>query len=148
MAGYGGPVALDTSAWVRARAARLKGRALERWSSAVREGEIVMTPAITLQILYSAFDGAAFTALREELDAFPVAPGTRETFELAASAQRRLAASSSVSHRVKPVDLITAAVAHQQGIGVLHYDKDFDTIARHSGLSFSSVWIARRGSVA
>jgi hypothetical protein len=30
---------------------------------------------------------------------------------------------------------------------VLHYDRDYDTIAQHSSLSFPSVWVAPRGSI-
>jgi hypothetical protein len=30
---------------------------------------------------------------------------------------------------------------------VLHYDRDYDTIARHTSLAFDSVWAGRRGSL-
>ncbi len=66
---------------------------------------------------------------------------------LALEAQAELARMPDVSHRVKPVDLLVAAIAHEHALGVLHYDHDYDTIAERSGLRLRSVWIAARGSV-
>ena len=37
------------------------------------------------------------------------------------------------------------AAAH--GLGVLHYDGDFDRLAEHSSLGFASTWIAPPGSL-
>ena len=63
------------------------------------------------------------------------------------AAQAALAAASGISHRVKPVDLLIASVAAAAGVGVLHYDRDYDTIAEHTSLAFTSEWVARRGSI-
>jgi predicted nucleic acid-binding protein len=52
-----------------------------------------------------------------------------------------------VSHRVKPIDLLLAAIADQNAFAVLHYDHDYDIIREHSPLAFRSVWIAERGSI-
>ncbi len=62
-------------------------------------------------------------------------------------AQAELASAPGISHRVKPVDLLIAATAAAAGLGVLHYDRDYDTIAEHTSLSFASVWVAPRGSI-
>jgi hypothetical protein len=40
-----------------------------------------------------------------------------------------------------------AAIAAVHGLGVLHYDADFDRIAEHSSLAFESVWIATAGAL-
>ena len=48
---------------------------------------------------------------------------------------------------MKLPDLLVAALADQHGLGVLHYDADFDTLAGHTTLTFRSRWIAERGSV-
>ena len=48
---------------------------------------------------------------------------------------------------MKLPDLLVAALADQHGLGVLHYDTDFDTLAGHTTLTFRSRWIAERGSV-
>jgi predicted nucleic acid-binding protein len=63
----------------------------------------------------------------------------------ALQAQAKLAANQRISHRVKPVDLLVAAVADRHGAGVLH-DGDYDLIAKHTDLRFDSMWAAKRGS--
>jgi predicted nucleic acid-binding protein len=63
------------------------------------------------------------------------------------TAQAELAAVAEISHRVKPVDLLIAAIASERGLGVLHYDHDYDTIEKHTALSFASVWVASRASI-
>lgn len=44
--------------------------------------------------------------------------------------------------RFSITDLLTAALAHQRGYGVLHYDADYDRIVEHSALDYDSVWAA------
>jgi hypothetical protein len=83
----------------------------------------------------------------ERLGALPHAPLTADASAGALRAQAELAATPGVSHRVKPVDLLIAAVAAAEGLGVLHYDGDYDTIAAHTSLSLESVWVAPRGSL-
>jgi predicted nucleic acid-binding protein len=50
-------------------------------------------------------------------------------------------------HRLPPVDLLIAALADRHGLGVLHYDHDYDLIAEKTDLAFDSVWLAARGSI-
>lgn len=96
---------------------------------------------------YSARDGRGFEQLAKRLDALQHAPLTAAAAVDALNAQAELAAAKGISHRVKPVDLLIAAVAAVAGVGVLHYDRDYDTIAAHTSLSISSVWVAPRGSI-
>lgn len=42
--------------------------------------------------------------------------------------------------------MLIAAAAAEAGVGVLHYDADYDTLA--TVLRFESRWIAPRGSLA
>jgi hypothetical protein len=60
---------------------------------------------------------------------------------------RRTTSASAGHHRLPPVDLITTALADRQGVGVLHYDCDYDTLADRTDLRFASVWLARRGGL-
>jgi len=48
--------------------------------------------------------------------------------------------------RVKPQDALIAACAQDAGVGVLHYDHDFDRLAEV--LDFESHWVAPAGSLA
>jgi hypothetical protein len=40
-----------------------------------------------------------------------------------------------------------AALADARGVGVLHYDRDYDLIAKHTDLDFDSEWLAPAGSL-
>lgn len=106
-----------------------------------------MCDPFRLEALYSARDARDYVTLAEELDAMRQAPCDAAVWRLATEAQGALAADRRVSHRVKPVDLLLAAAAHRHGVGVLHYDGDFDVLAAHTGLSFGSRWLAPRGSL-
>ncbi|HEY6550552.1 MAG TPA: PIN domain-containing protein, partial [Solirubrobacterales bacterium] len=63
----------------------------------------------------------------------------------AIDAQRQLARVGH--HRVPPVDLILAAIADRHGLGVLHYDGDFDLLRAKTDLDFESVWLVPRGKL-
>lgn len=145
--GYGGGVLLDNSAWARVGLGRLQPEDQERFAEAVRGDEIIVSAPFALEALYSARDADDFRELAEELGGFREVGADDRTWRLAAQAQAALAASPAVSHRVKPIDLLLAAVADQHALGVLHYDHDYDTIREHSPLAFRSVWIAERGSI-
>ena len=60
-------------------------------------------------------------------------------------AQRELARVGH--HRMSPIDLMIAACAHEAGMGILHYDRDYDRILELTSLSFESVWVAPAGSL-
>jgi predicted nucleic acid-binding protein len=144
---YGQPVLLDNSAWARAADGRIAGRSRDRFDSALAAGELWSCPPAELEIRFSAQNDREFEELGEELDALPDAPLTAEAARAAVQAQAELSAAPGVSHRVKPVDLLIAAVAAGEGLGVLHYDRDYDTIAEHTSLRFKSIWVAPRGSI-
>jgi predicted nucleic acid-binding protein len=145
--GYGGPVLLDNSAWARVGLGRLTGADRERFELAVRADELLASRPFALEALYSARNADDFRRLAEELGGFRQLPANERTWRLAAEAQAALAADPAVSHRVKPIDLLLAAVADRHAVGVLHYDHDYDTIRGHTLLNFRSVWIAERGSL-
>lgn len=147
MTGYHDPLLLDNSAWARLLDARLVGSGRDTFEAALAAGQLWSCPPTLLEMRYSALDGGQFGEIARELDALPHAPLSAESAALALTAQAELAATPGVSHRVKPVDLLIAALAATVGLGVLHYDRDYDTIAEHTSLSFSSVWVAPRGSI-
>ncbi len=145
---------LDWSAYARVLLAhtqpstgrRLSPDAIERFEEALQDDRLRVCPPFRLEALYSARTAADFAALSEELDGLCQAAGDAETWQLAERAQRELADDKSVSHRVAPADLLTAAIASQHDLGVLHYDSDYDLIADHTSLDFASVWITPPGS--
>jgi predicted nucleic acid-binding protein len=141
------PVALlDTSAWARLRDGRLPGDTAERLYRRIADGEIALTEPLLLEMRYAARHGADFALLAEELDALPMLPLQAAAIRRALDGQPQLAALADVSHRVKPIDLLVAAVAEDHGADGLHHDADYELLAARTDLSFRSIWIATRGS--
>lgn len=145
--GFGGPVILDNSAWSRLLGGRVPAGVARRWEQALAHDDVLVCDPFRIAALYSARDVKDYMSLSEELDALRQAPCDRGVWQIAQSAQRALASDRRVSHRIKPVDLLVAAAAHRYDVGVLHYDHDFDILAKHAGLSFDSRWLAKRGTL-
>jgi predicted nucleic acid-binding protein len=137
---------LDTSAWSRLRDGRIAGAHAERVSARIERGELAMTEPLLLEMRYSARDSDDFALLAEELEALPLLPLDGMAIQRSLDAQAQLAADKRVSHRVKPIDLLVAGVADRHEAAILHYDGDYDLIAKHTDLSFASIWVAKRGS--
>lgn len=130
----------DTSAWVRAR------HVGSDWGSAIANGQIATCDIVVLELLYSTRDGTDFDARSGELGLLQDAPIGPAVLATAKSAFRELAQRHPLFHRSVTIpDLIIAAAAADIGIGVLHYDADYDTLA--NVLPFRSRWIAPRGSL-
>jgi len=144
---YGGAVVLDNSAWARTLDGRVTGQRRKHFEDALANGELWTCPPSLLEMRFSGRDTAGFQLTARRLSALPHAPLTSTAADAAVQAQEELAVAPGVSHRVKPVDLLVAAVAASEGLGVLHYDGDYDTIAEHTSLRFASVWVAPRGSI-
>ena len=140
-------ILLDTSVWARLRDGRLSGAASEALYIRIERGELALTEPLLLEMRYSARDATDFELLAEELDAMPLLPLEGTAVRRALGAQAQLAALPDVSHRVKPIDLLVAAVAEHHGSAVLHYDADYQLLAERTDLAFDGVWAAERGSL-
>jgi hypothetical protein len=104
-----------------------------------------VSPATRLEILLSARSGADFDVLAERLTSVRTAPLTATTARAAQDAMRTLAHRSAGAQRIPVVDYLIAAAAQGTGAAVLHYDRDYDTLAEIMG--FESVWLAPPGSL-
>lgn len=135
------PLLVDTSAWARAG----HPAARERWTEALRADRLRLAPAVRLEILLSARGGAEFDVLAEALSALRATTLTGSIVRSAEDAMRQLAQRSHGAHRVPIVDYLLAATAEQTGAAVLHYDSDYDTLAK--AMEFKSVWLAPPGSI-
>lgn len=83
---------------------------------------------VTVELLWTAQSTAEFLEQREELDSLPQIVITEETWARAIDVWERLVRRGR--HRqVTPPDLLIAATAELAGVGVCHYDRDFETIA-------------------
>lgn len=91
-------------------------------------GEPCLCAITRLEVLYSARSPRGYEELDEQLDSFRELRMDVETFAMARTAQRELAAMSQ--HRIPIPDLLIAACAHQHQAAVLHVDRHYDVLAR------------------
>jgi len=119
----------------------------DEWLQALQDGRLYRTPILELEVLYSARNAREHTELREELEALRPLKLSTAIVDAALSAQAELAQHAAGFHRLAHQDYLIAAIAAAHGLGVLHYDADFDRLAEHSTLAFDSVWIATAGAL-
>jgi predicted nucleic acid-binding protein len=132
---------IDTSALVRI----LRQPTLSDWEQPLQEGIIARCPVTEIEFLYSARNSEEREQLVVDLDElFGWAPLDDRALTRAWSVQQELTAKGA--HRsAGAVDLLVAATAELRGLTVLHYDKDFETIASVTGQP--SQWLAPPGSL-
>jgi predicted nucleic acid-binding protein len=107
-------------------------------------GEVATCGIVDLELLYSATSRATYRALAEALAGMPRVPVDDACVQRALEVQAMLAERSQ--HRAVPLpDLLVAACAERAHLTVLHYDADFDRIAKVTSQSVR--WIVSRGSV-
>jgi predicted nucleic acid-binding protein len=98
-----------------------------------------------LEMLYSARNIQERARMREHLEASLNQVDTPEDiWQQAAEIQEAL--TEQAQHRSASIpDLIVAATARARGLEILHYDRDFDTIARYT--EQPAHWIVPPGTV-
>ncbi|MGE5281188.1 MAG: PIN domain nuclease [Chloroflexota bacterium] len=108
------------------------------------QGEVAVCGIVELELLYSATSPANYRAYAEALSGMPRAEVSEAAVRRALEVQGMLAARSQ--HRGSSLpDLLTAACAEHAGLTVLHYDRDFERIAKLTAQP--TRWIVPRGSV-
>lgn len=97
---------------------------------------------VDLEVLYSA-RAREWPAFEEERRrTYELVPLDQATFDRAIEVQGLLAQRGQ--HRLPVPDLVIAAAAELAGIGVLHYDADYDRIAEVTGQRCE--WVVPRGA--
>lgn len=135
----------DTSAWVWSRRAN-EVELRRRFDTALVDGEIATCDLVRLELLYSARSAHDFEAISDELSALRDCPIGKEQWQRALWIYEQLSRQGGAHQRqVKHADLLIAAAAEAAGAGLLHYDEDFDRIARVTGQP--TRWLAPRGSL-
>jgi predicted nucleic acid-binding protein len=136
---------LDNSAWARLGHAALSDARADEIAVLLEGGRIATSLPFLLEAGYSARNAGDHDELIEELLALPLISIDDAIERRAIDAQRQLAHAGH--HRLPPVDLILAAIADCHGLGVLHYDADFDLLGSKTELDFESVWLVPRGEL-
>lgn len=135
----------DTTAWAwsrRSGSPELRGD----FDDALVAGELATCDMVRLELLHAARNATEFVAMREELESVPDCAIGKGEWERALWVYERLAKVGGGAQRaVKHPDLLIAAAAEAAGVAVLHYDEDYDRIARVTGQPVR--WLAPRGSL-
>jgi predicted nucleic acid-binding protein len=109
----------------------------------IERGKLAVCLPFLLEAGFSARSAAGRREMMTRLEQLPRFSVDPMVERIALEAQRELAEAGH--HRLPPTDLVIAACADRAHAGVLHYDRDYDLIAQHTGLSFESVWVAEAG---
>lgn len=132
---------LDKSAWARRDT---RPEVFEAFDGLLWDGEVATCEIANLEVLYSARGPRDYETAAAALDKLPQAQVTNRVVQRALEVQRQLAEKSQ--HRSVDVpDLLIAACAEISGLTVLHYDSDYDRIAKFTGQP--TKWVVQRGSV-
>jgi len=133
----------DTSAWI---ASSRKPRLREAFDDAVSANEVATCDAVKLELLYGTRNAEEFSSVRTRLELLRQCPIGPDEWRRALDVYEVLAHQGGLHHRrVKHDDLLVAAAAESAGVGLVHYDEDFDAIAAIT--KQPARWIVRRGSL-
>lgn len=115
----------------------------ERLVPLMLNGQVATCAVIDLELLYSARSLTDYEDIRSERSAFPSFPITGTVTARAFDVQHLLARCGQ--HRVPIPDLLIAATAEVNNLAVIHYNSDYDNIARVTGQHVE--WVVPRGSI-
>jgi predicted nucleic acid-binding protein len=135
----------DTSAWIWSR--RRSHPVLREWFDRLLvDGEIATCDIVRLELLYGTRSGVEHDRRRLELSQLVSCPINTREWNHALDTQSRLAHLGPDHVKVvKWHDIVIASAAESAGVGLLHYDADFDWITRVTGQE--TRWLAPRGSL-
>lgn len=121
-----------------------QARVREALDPLLLQGEVATCGIVDLEILYSASSRSNYRSAAKSLGGMPRVEVEEGCVARALEVQALLAERSQ--HRAVPLpDLLIAACAERAGLAVLHYDADFERIAKLTGQAVQ--WIVPRGSV-
>jgi hypothetical protein len=130
---------IDTSVIKRIGRAEVRA-AVEPLATA---GELGRPTICDLEVGCSARTQKEWDAIIQALDAFVEVETTATHVRRGLQVQRLLAARNQRGRKIP--DLLVASAAEQLGVGVLHYDADFDLIASVTGQPCR--WVVPAGTV-
>ncbi len=134
---------IDNSAWARLTSQRLDAARAETVATWMAELQLATCLPFLLEARYSARSGSERSAMMADLAELPRVAIDKNIEVAALDAQRELADIGH--HRLPPADVMIAACADAAGMGVLHYDSDYDLLVKHTSLSFVSEWLTQPG---
>jgi predicted nucleic acid-binding protein len=119
----------DTSAWTTRRRDAIVAAAFDE---AVIAGDIGTCSMVEMELLWTARTPSHFRDIRQQLAALPSVSIDERVWARAIDVWEKLAERGR--HRqARQADLLIAAAAELAGVGVCHYDRDFEVIASITG---------------
>lgn len=138
------PALLDTGVWTWARDRRFPH--LASWfNSQVAAGRVLVCDLVILELIRLTPNAARAAEVASRLEAFEWVPMPTGLWRRARQLQVSLSASAD-HRRVPPVDLLIGGAAEAAGVPLVHYDRDYERIARVSELEHH--WLLPDGTLA
>ena len=125
-------VLVDTTVWIDFFGGRPEPHVAALEELIENDEDLCLCGVILSEVLQGIRSDADYRKTKDLLDALILLPMEQETFVRAAGLYRSLR-KKGITIR-KPVDCMIAAVALEHNVPLLHNDRDFDQIARHSKL--------------
>ena len=130
---------VDTSVFARLT----KPVVVARFAPLAASARVAICAPVAFEVGYSARNRADYVALTDRLASFPSLAVTDADHRRSVDVQASLAARGE--HRaLSLVDALVAAVAEARNLTVLHYDRDFELVAKVTGQR--QEWIVPRGT--
>lgn len=129
------PVLADTSAWIESFRSQGDSAIRNRLSRFIEEGRVVVTGLVVTELLRGACSPSDFETLEEALRPFPYIPFQERYWRDAAWLAYRLERRGV---KTPTHDLLIASVAIHLGLILLHKDRHFTLIAKHTDLKLAS----------
>lgn len=139
-----GPALFDTGVWTWARDRRYPQ--LAAWfNEQVANGRVLVCDLVILELVRLTPNESRAREVADRLRTFESVPMAGELWATVRSVQLLLSAGG-VHRRVPPVDLLIAASAEAAKVPLVHYDRDYERIARVSSLD--ARWLVPDGALA
>lgn len=134
----GGPVLVDTSAWMQARR---DAHARNLLLAAIERGEVRWCWPVRYELMIDARGVDGIAAVESTLDSLREVPIDRGVQRAVLALMRELAADGSHgAHRFPLTDLTVAAAARYAKIDILHFDRHLERLGDQLGVG--THWIA------
>jgi len=125
-------VLVDTTVWIDFFAGRNESHVMSLQELIERQEDLSLCGVILAEVLQGIRSDAEFIKTKEYLGDLIFLPMRYATFVQAAEIYRSLRKKGATIR--KPVDCMIASVAIEFNIQLLHNDRDFNNIAKHSKL--------------
>jgi len=126
-------ILVDTSAWVEFL--RDTGSPVCQRVDELLSADIATCHPVRMEVLAGARDERHLNDLRRLLARASLLPTRATDYEQAATLFRTCRRNGETVRKL--IDCLIAAAAIRAGIGILHADGDFDTLARHTDLQIA-----------